>query len=154
MQTVRQVNQQKLALDQGQKEQSFYFDRVFAPSFSQQEVLDEVDLLVTSCLDGYNACVMAYGQTGSGKTYTMVGTDEHPGLYFTAIDSLFAIIEERKEAIVYTVNLSVIEIYKENVRDLLSKTAPGDQQHLKVRENTEGETYINEQIFKKCKNKG
>jgi hypothetical protein len=69
---------------------------------------------------------MAYGQTGSGKTYTMIGNDENPGLYFTAVDSLFNMIDERKNLINYKVSVSVVEIYNENVRDLLSRTAPGE----------------------------
>lgn len=36
--------------------------------------------VITSCVDGYNVCILAYGQTGSGKTYTMMGTKENPGV--------------------------------------------------------------------------
>jgi len=36
--------------------------------------------LITSCVDGYNVCILAYGQTGSGKSYTMMGTREQPGV--------------------------------------------------------------------------
>lgn len=35
------------------------------------QVFQEVQALVTSCIDGFNVCIFAYGQTGSGKTYTM-----------------------------------------------------------------------------------
>lgn len=35
------------------------------------QVFQEVQSLVTSCIDGFNVCIFAYGQTGSGKTYTM-----------------------------------------------------------------------------------
>ena len=34
-------------------------------------MFQEVQSLVTSCIDGFNVCIFAYGQTGSGKTYTM-----------------------------------------------------------------------------------
>ena len=37
------------------------------------QVYEEVSGVVTSIMDGYNACIMAYGQTGSGKTYTIEG---------------------------------------------------------------------------------
>lgn len=36
--------------------------------------------LITSCVDGYNVCILAYGQTGSGKTYTMMGSRDDPGV--------------------------------------------------------------------------
>jgi len=35
------------------------------------QVFQEVQSLVTSCIDGFNVCIFAYGQTGSGKTFTM-----------------------------------------------------------------------------------
>lgn len=36
--------------------------------------------IITSCVDGYDVCILAYGQTGSGKTFTMMGTKEQPGV--------------------------------------------------------------------------
>ena len=42
---------------------------------SSLQVFQEVQALITSCIDGFNVCIFAYGQTGAGKTYTMeVGT--------------------------------------------------------------------------------
>lgn len=42
---------------------------------SPLQVFQEVQALITSCIDGFNVCIFAYGQTGAGKTYTMeVGT--------------------------------------------------------------------------------
>lgn len=45
-------------------EKTFLFDHVFDPSSSQQDVFDDTLPLITSCVDGYNVCIMAYGQTG------------------------------------------------------------------------------------------
>lgn len=64
---------------------------------------------------------MAYGQTGSGKTYTMIGDDENPGLYFTSVDELFEQIQQRKKIFDYEIGVSIVEIYNETLRDLLSK---------------------------------
>lgn len=64
---------------------------------------------------------MAYGQTGSGKTYSMIGTDENPGLYFSSVEDLFSKINERKKIIEYEISVSFVEIYNETLRDLLSK---------------------------------
>ena len=52
----------------GQKK-SFRFDRVFSPSSSQEEVFKDTLPLITSCVDGYNVCIMAYGQTGKQRKY-------------------------------------------------------------------------------------
>jgi kinesin family member C2/C3 len=56
------------------------FDKVFTPKSTQEEVYEDTKPLVTSCVDGYNVCILAYGQTGSGKTYTMQGTRDDPGV--------------------------------------------------------------------------
>ena len=74
-----------------------------------------------SCLDGFNVCIMAYGQTGSGKTHTMIGDDDNPGLYFSSVEQLFKGIQERRKVIDYEIGVSIVEIYNENLRDLLSK---------------------------------
>ena len=52
-----------LVSTQGQKK-SFRFDRVFSPSSTQEEVFQDTLPLITSCVDGYNVCILAYGQTG------------------------------------------------------------------------------------------
>lgn len=44
-------------------------------------------------MQGYNASVFAYGATGAGKTFTMLGTEDHPGIMMLSIDELFKSIE-------------------------------------------------------------
>ena len=44
------------------------------------QVFDDTKPIITSCVDGYNVCIIAYGQTGAGKTYTMMGPPENPGV--------------------------------------------------------------------------
>ncbi|KAF5401374.1 Kinesin motor domain protein [Paragonimus heterotremus] len=96
----------------------FIFDRVFGTDASQLEVYREVDDLIVSCIDGYNVCIMAYGQTGSGKTYTMMGTPENPGVNRRAVRSLFERCGRRKHW-KYSISVSMVEIYQEDVFDLL-----------------------------------
>ena len=52
---------------------------IYANKFSMQ-VFDDTKPIITSCVDGYNVCIIAYGQTGAGKTYTMMGPPENPGV--------------------------------------------------------------------------
>ena len=49
------------------EKKKFEFDRVYSPASTQEEVFADTDAIMTSCVDGYNVCIMAYGQTGSGK---------------------------------------------------------------------------------------
>uniref|UniRef100_H2YVI0 Kinesin motor domain-containing protein n=1 Tax=Ciona savignyi TaxID=51511 RepID=H2YVI0_CIOSA len=54
------------------------------PIANQREIFDELQPILTSFLDGYNACIVAYGQTGSGKTQTMLGNPQDPGIEFVS----------------------------------------------------------------------
>ena len=81
---------------------------------------EEVSCLVTSVMDGYNVCVMAYGQTGSGKTYTMEGPPEDPGVNSRILAELFISAQQRKDQHALSVRASVLEIYNEQIVDLLS----------------------------------
>ena len=47
---------------------------------STVQVFQDTKPIITSCVDGYNVCIIAYGQTGAGKTYTMMGTLDRPGV--------------------------------------------------------------------------
>eukprot|EP00741_Cyanophora_paradoxa_P007174 tig00001085_g6942.t1 len=99
----------------------FEFDRVFRPGISQEEVFEEAEPLMTSVMDGYNVCIFAYGQTGSGKTYTMEGPMGNRGVNYRALYELFHIAEERSaEGKEYTFEMGMLEIYNEQVYDLLT----------------------------------
>ncbi|XP_060948103.1 kinesin-like protein KIF25 [Limanda limanda] len=111
----------------------FEFERVHGPEDSQDTVFEEVKPLITSLLDGYNVCIMAYGQTGSGKTHTMMGSDSsevsaaaQQGIIPQAAAELFRLISE-KPAESHTVEVSVIEVYNNDVYDLLAKDGQGNR---------------------------
>ena len=59
-------------------------------------MFEETRPIVTSCVDGYNVCIIAYGQTGSGKTYTMMGPNGNPGVNIRAIQELLSITNARE----------------------------------------------------------
>ncbi|WZZ57962.1 hypothetical protein YC2023_058069 [Brassica napus] len=111
----------------------FRFNKVYSPASTQAEVFSDIKPLVRSVLDGYNVCIFAYGQTGSGKTYTMTGPDgaseEEWGVNYRALNDLFKISQSRKSNIAYEVGVQMVEIYNEQVRDLLSGILSTTQQN-------------------------
>ncbi|NP_001345658.1 Kinesin-like protein KIN-14K [Zea mays] len=101
----------------------FKFNKVFSPFASQAEVFSDIQPLIRSVLDGFNVCIFAYGQTGSGKTYTMSGpstSKQDWGVNYRALNDLFDISLSRRNAFSYEVGVQMVEIYNEQVRDLLS----------------------------------
>ncbi|XP_021292323.1 kinesin-like protein KIN-14K isoform X2 [Herrania umbratica] len=115
-------------------QRSFKFNKVFGPAATQGEVFQDIQPFVQSVVDGYNVCIFAYGQTGSGKTYTMTGpngaTEEEWGVNYRALNSLFKISQNRRSTILYEVGVQMVEIYNEQVRDLLS--SGGSQKKLGI----------------------
>ncbi|KAH0628225.1 hypothetical protein JD844_009103 [Phrynosoma platyrhinos] len=125
------------------KDRVFTFDFVFGKYSTQDEVYTTcIKPLVASLIEGYNATVFAYGQTGSGKTYTIGGAsvaEEERGIIPRAIQEIFQIIFENHN-VDFTVKVSYIEVYKEEVRDLLElETSMKD---LHIREDEKGNTVI------------
>ncbi|KAM6994178.1 kinesin-like protein KIFC3 isoform 2-T2 [Tautogolabrus adspersus] len=118
----------------------FELDKVFHPQATQEEIFQEIEPLVTSCIDGYQVCIFAYGQTGSGKTYTMEGSVENPGINQRALKQLFNVIEERKDMWSYTITVSSVEIYNEVLRDLLSKD--GEKLDIKINPDGTGQLHV------------
>ncbi|XP_043700677.1 kinesin-like protein KIN-14Q isoform X2 [Telopea speciosissima] len=124
----------------GASKKVFKFDSIFTPQANQAEVFEETAPLATSVLDGYNVCIFAYGQTGSGKTFTMEGTEESRGVNYRTLEELFRIIKDRQGLFQYEISVSVLEVYNEQIRDLL---VPGSQagvtvKRLEIRQVAEG----------------
>ena len=87
------------------------------------DVFADASPMVVSVLDGYNVCIFAYGQTGTGKTFTMEGSEQNRGVNYRTLKQLFKIAEERKDTFTYSISVSVLEVYNEQIRDLLA-TSP------------------------------
>eukprot|EP00752_Nemacystus_decipiens_P005084 g4614.t1 len=108
---------------------SFALDKALGPSTTQEEVFRQVEPLALSAADGMNACIFAYGQTGSGKTHTMIGDakgGEMAGVSYRTMNKLFQVLELRRRQqpdYVFTVKVAMLEIYNEDVRDLLSESS-------------------------------
>ena len=84
------------------------------------DVFADASSMVISVLDGYNVCIFAYGQTGTGKTFTMEGTQQNRGVNYRTLEHLFKVSKERSETFSYDISVSVIEVYNEQIRDLLA----------------------------------
>ncbi|KAK4439065.1 Kinesin-like protein KIN-14Q [Sesamum alatum] len=128
----------------GISKKTFKFDAVFSPEADQVEVFEETAPLAISVLDGYNVCIFAYGQTGTGKTFTMEGTNEARGVNYRTLEKLFDIIEERQNTFRYEVSVSVLEVYNEQIRDLLvSDSQPGlSAKRLEIKQVGEGGHHV------------
>jgi len=116
------------------REKQYAFDYAFDPNASQMQVYNHTTkFLIRGVLDGYNATVFAYGQTGSGKTHTMIGSPNDPGIMVRVMEDLTSYSTEqgKKEGVDYKFTVSLLEIYNENIRDLLSEV----EEYLDLRED-------------------
>lgn len=108
----------------GELSKVFTFDSVYDWNSKQIDLYDETFRpLVDSVLLGFNGTIFAYGQTGTGKTYTMEGVRNDPdrrGVIPNSFEHIFTHIS-RSQNQQYLVRASYLEIYQEEIRDLLSK---------------------------------
>eukprot|EP00970_Alexandrium_tamarense_P008549 scaffold1626_cov178-Alexandrium_tamarense.AAC.17 len=129
----------------------FTYDRTFGESSTTRQVYDDVAKgIVRSVSNGLNGTIFAYGQTSSGKTYTMQGSGSiedgsanylnNGGIVHMAASDIFNHIEKETER-VFLVRVSFIEIYNEEVRDLL--VSGGDDGTLSVREDPRRGVFVN-----------
>lgn len=122
---------------------TFTFDTVFAPEVKQVDVYNRVARpIVSNVLEGYNGTIFAYGQTGTGKTFTMEGDRAVPelkGIIPNSFAHIFGHIAKSGDDKNFLVRVSYLEIYNEEVRDLLGK----DQQaRLEVKERPDVGVYV------------
>ncbi|XP_026454015.1 kinesin-like protein KIN-1 [Papaver somniferum] len=111
--------------DEKEGEFTFCFDKVFYQESKQADVYEFLALpIVKDAVNSINGTIIVYGQTGAGKTYSMEGNGvmechgEETGLLPRVVDGLFESLKSLDEMTKYTVKLSMVEIYKEKVRDL------------------------------------
>ncbi|XP_065585272.1 chromosome-associated kinesin KIF4A isoform X1 [Cyrtonyx montezumae] len=122
-------------------DKAFTYDYVFDPAVEQEEVFNTaVAPLIRGIFKGYNATVLAYGQTGSGKTYSMGGTytasqehDPSMGVIPRVIKLLFKEKEQRQDW-EFVLKVSYLEIYNEDILDLLCSSRERSSQ-ISIRED-------------------
>ncbi|MCP9258198.1 Kinesin-like protein [Dirofilaria immitis] len=89
----------------------------FAPNIeSTEEVLDLIIYAIES-----SGTILAYGQTGTGKTFTMLGSNNYPGIIPNSFVHIFDYIAKCQQDKTFLVRVSYLEIYNEEIRDLLAK---------------------------------
>ncbi|CAH1756067.1 5411_t:CDS:10 [Entrophospora sp. SA101] len=139
-------NRKNQIIVESEKRLVFNFDYVLGPETTQQEVyVNAVENLVEKFLEGYNVTILAYGQTSSGKTHTM-GTADSPlvpaeskGLIPRAMSTLFSSINSVNYANrKYTLTVSFIEIYNEELIDLLGEEVGENRPQVTIREDSKG----------------
>lgn len=113
----------------------FTYDAVFDATMTQQQIFDDTAAeILDSVMDGFNGTIFAYGQTGAGKSHTMTGPADGPkelqGLLPRSFSHIFHNIETTSHNTKYLVRGSFLEIYNEEIRDLLSKN-PKERCELK-----------------------
>ena len=119
----------KALIDSIYSPQKFSFDKVYSPNSITQNIYKDMCKDVTkSVLNGFNCSIFMYGQTTSGKTFTMLGSPNSPGILPCSLRDVFRYIENNEnENISFNVYCSYIEIYNENIHDLLT-----DANYLKL----------------------
>ena len=139
--------------DAGTTNRWFELDAVLDETSNQQDVYEKSGAQTAVAEDlfsGYNATILAYGQTGSGKTFTMGtasskstgGPDENDGVIPRACRDLFHNVKIKCDNQA-EVTCSYMEVYNEEIRDLLVENSKEQQQQqLRIREALDGQIYV------------
>ncbi|CAK5265252.1 unnamed protein product [Mycena citricolor] len=134
------------------KKQVFSFDMVHGPPTTQHEMFVSTAYpMISRFLEGFNCTILAYGQTSSGKTHTMTGIDldsdpsdpnNGMGIIPRSVSTIFTsarqLREDRAGAWTYTIKASFIEIYNEDLIDLLVDDNGGVRREVQIREDKDG----------------
>lgn len=145
----------KIGIDFHLLSREFAFDKVYNCDSSQEDIYNyKIKDLLFKSIEGYNLCILAYGQTGSGKTFTIGSSylddsktnNENLGIIPRMCKDLFNKIESDQmltieENFEYVVKISFIEIYNEEIIDLLSIKTSSSK--LAIKEDKKGNITIN-----------
>lgn len=132
-------------------DKTFTFDAVYDWNSLQRSIYDHTAAgIVSSVMNGYNGTIFAYGQTGAGKSFTMSGKKEPAelrGIIPNAFDHIFNEIQKEGDK-QFLVRASYLEIYNEEVRDLLGKDPT---QKLELKEKVDSGVYVKDLTSFICK---
>ena len=144
--------------DNSKSEKIFSLDEIFPPNITQEHIFTSIcEPMLSSFLSGYNCTIFAYGQTGAGKTHTILGpldalydkVNANHGLVPRILDYLFnkdnilkhnatasANANQSENDFTYSVKCSCMEIYQEQLIDLLTTSESTQNEKLTIREDT------------------
>ncbi len=127
----------------GSGDSEYVYDTVFGEDANTFEIYDALvrDLVESVTEEGINATIFTCGQTCSGKTFTMQGCDSHKGsvgIIHLAANDIFQTIKNDDSNSEYSVRVSYVEIYNEELRDLLSDNNRKSSTSLIIREDKTG----------------
>ncbi|GKV10403.1 hypothetical protein SLEP1_g21771 [Rubroshorea leprosula] len=117
---------------------SYAFDHVFDETCSNAQVYELLTRdLIHAAVKGFNGTAFAYGQTSSGKTFTMNGSANDPGIIHRAVEDIFEKIQAMSDR-EFLIRVSYMEIYNEEINDLLSL----ENQKLQIHESLERGIFV------------
>ena len=129
-------------MDMREPPKTFTYDLTFGADSSQENIYQTTAYpIVQSVVEGYNGTIFAYGQTGTGKTHTMEGKFTHHDLRWIiprSFEHIFYAVEQHPTA-QFLIRVSFLEIYNEDVFDLLSKDTT---KKYDVKENPDTGFYV------------
>lgn len=141
-----QVSVRDPAKPEGGKMNSFTFDYAYGSNSTQKQVYEQcASPIVTCVLEGYNGTIFAYGQTGTGKTHTMVGdrsNHTNKGIIPRSFEHIFKVVNGTTDK-QFMVRCSMLELYNEEIRDLLTKS----DEKLKLRRTKDGTVFVEQLTF-------
>lgn len=128
-------------------DQSFKYDRVFAPGASQHEVFSELEEPLISSLDGFNVTLLAFGASSSGKTHALLGdvsltsinsgggtedaaqlpSPKTYGVQMQSVQQLFTIAGHRTDRYKDSFTMTMVEVHNEKLSDLVAGTPSGER---------------------------
>lgn len=139
---VKFESEQQVKIEGQRGGNKFTLDYIFKPDSTQEIVYEQTGKpLVQEVLKGINATMFAYGQTGSGKTHTMsgeIGDPDMMGMIPRMVDEIFDQAMDLDEGISLMVKVSFMEIYNEQIRDLMEPGSRG----LQIRESSSRGIYV------------
>jgi kinesin family protein 20 len=118
---------------------SYTFSKIFNEASTQEEVFETVcKNMVDDLLMGKSGLLFTYGMTNAGKTFTVVGSGTNPGILPQSLTYLYSLLDE----INMKVFCNYVEIYNEEVFDLLSNDPKNKNFKKKLQVKLKGEKFV------------